>query len=190
MLVNFALLVGLLACSLSACLASIGKIDGYFSAKTYFSSTDCQGADVGGYVFNSYGNCIKIFGGPQDPSTSLTSYKVSNVKNENGSIFFTKQLYSDGACEVAAGAATTSSIEVGKCKVGDGETPASYEYSNTTQALAASPISGLKVSGYQEYNYCAQNARTSYEFIYPNNYCYAQTGRTKSGANYKVIIIN
>jgi hypothetical protein len=190
MIAKLALLIGLLALSFNACLAGIGKIEGYFSAKAFLTSTNCLDSDVGGYVLGSYGNCVKIFGGPQDPSTSLTSYKITNVNNQNqngvNTIVFTKQFYSDGSCDVANGTATTNSIEVGKCEPSKETTSSSFEYSNTTLSITSSPVAGLSVSGYQEYNYCSMKSRTSYQYIYPNNYCYVQSGRTKAGANYKV----
>ena len=109
------------------------------------------------------------------------------MKQQGDAIAYTKQKYSDGACEVADGAVESASITVGACGSSKdiGGDSLSYVYTNATEALSTTySVSGLSVRGYQEYSYCAQTIRPAYEYVYPNNYCYASSGRTKSGVAY------
>lgn len=173
-------------------LAGFGRIEGYFSGKTYFNSADCANDDIGGFIYGSFGNCVKIFNGPEDPTTSLTSYKISEVIEKDGKITYSKQYFSDGSCDVPEGAAQSLSLDTGKCSPSNSASvttsSASYMFTNTSIGSTLPtvfPVDGLSVKGYQEYNYCSQNIRAAYEYIYPNNYCYASSGRTKTGVTYQ-----
>lgn len=161
---------------------AVNQIKGFMEQTFYMTTKTCAN-DPSAYVTSSWGECVKIFAGPEDPTTELTSYRLNiGESTVPGQIVMEKYLFSDSSC-IKANGQQTSVVFVSDCLASD---PNSFQFSNVTHStqLPSSLISGLAVLGYQEYNTCSQNRQVTNRVVYPNDQCYPSEGKTKRGDKY------
>jgi len=71
-----------------------------FLTQSLYSDRDCE--EYGkpfAYTSTAYGECVKIFNGPEDPSTELTSFKLEVSASGSTQLQTKFQLYQDSACK-------------------------------------------------------------------------------------------
>ena len=158
---------------------------GGFLLQSLYSNADC---DINGKPFaqssTAYGECVKIFAGPEDPTTELTSYKLLVSAVEGTPQLQAKyQLYQDSACKKPNGQPSDSVITLNACISSHSQSQAgpSSAYLNSTSTLYLPPVDGLAIVGYQEPSQCSANKQATFEIAYPNDACVQGTGSIKKG---------
>ena len=178
---KYALLV-LLASLFVASSLVVNQLKGYVEQNLYLATTECANTPSA-YVSSSWGECVKIFAGPEDPTTELTSYRLNiGDGTTTGQIVLEKNFFSDSKCTKANGQQTFVA-PINQCFSAD---PNSVQYNNATQSadLPVVFVSGLAVLGFQEYNTCSQNRQVTNRIVYPNDQCNPSEGKTKRGDKY------
>lgn len=173
----------LFSCSI---VSALSNIDGYIVGNLYFESSTC-GNKPAGINSEGFGMCVKIFNGPEDPTTELTSYKMVVTSSDDTSVHVSKQLYKDSTCKTPNGNPELTVLPINKCVATAPTT--SFQYVNTTKQLLPSPVNGWAVHGFQEYQTCSSNSKITYEFIYPNDNCYVSNGKTSTGVEYNAFVL-
>jgi len=127
--------------------------------------------------------CTKIFAGPEDPSTELTSYLLNVGQGASpNELVLEKNFFLDSECKKPNGQ-QSATIVIDECFAGS---PNSMQYNNATQSssLPASTAAGTQVLGFQEYQTCSNNKAVTQRIVYPNDACYPNSGKTSKGVAY------
>ena len=160
-----------------------------FLSQALYNGRDCEQTGGKPYAMSTtvYGECVKIFNGPEDPTTELTSYKLEVTPVPDTPQLQTKfQLYLDSACKKPS-QSTESVITLNNCISSNSQTqsgPSSAYINQTSEAYIPPEINGLAILGYQEPSHCSANKELTYEIAYPNNACIQGSGTIKKGAAY------
>ena len=157
---------------------------GGFLTQSLFTLADCETNGQKPFAWTSvaYGECVKVFNGPEDPTTELTSFKL-DVAAASGTLQLESkyQLYLDSACKKPNGPASESTITINSCISSHSQTSSgpSAEYLNQTSSLYVPEVDGLAILGFQEPSQCSANKQATYEVAFPNDACIQGSGQTK-----------
>lgn len=183
---TFSLLVVVATAALS--VAGAASPQGFLSQALYVDRDCEQYGKPFALSSTAYGECVKIFNGPEDPTTELTSYKLEVTPVPNTPQLQTKfQVYLDSACKKPAGQSTESVITLNNCISSNSQTqsgPSAAYINQTSEAYIPAEIEGLSVLGFQEPSHCSANKELTYEIAYPNDACVQGSGTVKKGAAY------
>jgi len=165
----------LVAVAAAALGASVSRLDGFLQIDRYTSAA-CAEAGPSAFVQEPLGVCVKIFEGPEDPTTEVPSQKTEVISADGETINVSKQVYSDSACSKANGDAEKTTYSINKCV-----TPAGMVVQNVTKDLAPpSPelSGGWSITGYQEPTTCSSAKSATWNAVFVNDACFPIAGTT------------
>lgn len=153
-------------------IASPTRIDGYLSSMW---SPTCDNNKVSAVVQEAIGVCVKIFEGPEDPTTEVPSYKMELLSMDEQTINLSKQYYTDSLCTVVNGDAVKLSYNIGKCNSQDG-----LIYQNVTKNLSppATQMNGWTIMGFQQPSQCSSSKDVTWNAQFANDNCFPISGTT------------
>jgi len=164
-----------LLAALCAFVAVAVATQAYTEQKIFVSSPMCT-AKPTAYITTAHGVCVKIFGGPQDPTTELTSFRLTAQQGSGEQLSLAKAFFSDSQCTVPAGQQRLA-VLMNDCFA---LPPNGMQYTNaTTGADMPEPAvsAGVSVVGFNEYSSCSNGRHATYRTIYPNGACIPQKGQ-------------
>ena len=147
-----------------------------FTEQVMFVSSATCAAKPTAYITTAWGICVKNFGGPQDPTTELTSFLLLAQEGSGEQLSLAKSFFADSQCSVPSGQQRVALLKNDCFAL----PPNGMQYTNaTTGADMPEPAvsGGVAVVGYNEYGSCSNARHATYRVIYPNDACIPQKGQ-------------